>query len=188
MSEISTAELVHRAANGDDIAWRQLIDRYNPMLWHVARTYRLGDAQTADAVATAWMRLFEHIASLRDGQAAGGWLATTVRRECLAGVGRYRQERPVDELGREVGSADPSLDQRLMDADRRRVVAAAVARLPRPQRMLLALLFTDPAPSYREISTRLSIPIGSIGPTRRRILSKLREMLAGEEQELLRAS
>jgi winged helix-turn-helix DNA-binding protein len=39
---------------------------------------------------------------------------------------------------------------------------------------LLALLIQDPPLSYAEISARLGIPVGTIGPTRRRCLDKLR--------------
>jgi DNA-directed RNA polymerase specialized sigma24 family protein len=39
---------------------------------------------------------------------------------------------------------------------------------------LIALLIEDPPVPYAEISTRLGIPVGSIGPNRRRCLDKLR--------------
>ncbi len=39
---------------------------------------------------------------------------------------------------------------------------------------LLALLIEDPALSYAEISASLGVPVGSIGPSRRRCLDKLR--------------
>jgi len=49
---------------------------------------------------------------------------------------------------------------------------AAVARLPLPR--LLALLAADPPLPYAEISARLGIPVGSIGPNRSRSLARLR--------------
>src|SRR3712207_8287049 len=45
--------------------------------------------------------------------------------------------------------------------------------LPARDRELLALLFADDAPSYDEISGRLHMAIGSIGPTRGRCLERL---------------
>lgn len=33
----------------------------------------------------------------------------------------------------------------------------------------------DPAPSYEQIGSRLGMPVGSIGPTRRRALERLRQ-------------
>jgi hypothetical protein len=48
------------------------------------------------------------------------------------------------------------------------------------QRQLIAMLFADPPPSYTEISASLAMPIGSIGPTRCRLLDKLRHALLRE--------
>jgi DNA-directed RNA polymerase specialized sigma24 family protein len=42
----------------------------------------------------------------------------------------------------------------------------------------MELLVASPPMSYQEISARLGMPIGSIGPTRARILAHLRESLA----------
>lgn len=50
-----------------------------------------------------------------------------------------------------------------------------LADLPDHQRNLLMLLAADPPLSYTEISKRLHIPTGSIGPTRARALSRLRQ-------------
>ena len=46
------------------------------------------------------------------------------------------------------------------------------------------MLFADEPPSYAEISASLAVPIGSIGPTRRRLLDKLRQALSEEGPEL----
>jgi DNA-directed RNA polymerase specialized sigma24 family protein len=40
--------------------------------------------------------------------------------------------------------------------------------------MLIGLLASSPTPSYQEISAGLGMPTGSIGPTRKRILARLR--------------
>jgi hypothetical protein len=49
------------------------------------------------------------------------------------------------------------------------------------QRRLIVMLFADPAPSYANISASLAIPIGSIGPTRQRLLGKLRDAISEAE-------
>jgi DNA-directed RNA polymerase specialized sigma24 family protein len=42
---------------------------------------------------------------------------------------------------------------------------------------MLEMLMADPPVPYTEISDQLGLPIGSIGPTRRRCLSQLRVLL-----------
>jgi len=46
--------------------------------------------------------------------------------------------------------------------------------LPHDCQQLIALLIADPPVPYAEISTRLGIPVGSIGPKRSRRLDRLR--------------
>ena len=62
----------------------------------------------------------------------------------------------------------------LIVAERNAALREAFARLPPEGQQLLGLLMADPPVPYAEISARLGIPIGSIGPTRRRWLDKLR--------------
>jgi RNA polymerase sigma factor (sigma-70 family) len=182
MTQQDTAELVQRAAAGGELAWRQLIDRFGPLLRHVSSTFRLGEAEAADAVATTWLKLVEHIGSLRDDRAVPGWLVTTLRRECLARVRARSRERPVADFA---GVDEPvdivDFDIWLVGADRQRMVHRALMELSEPQRQLIEMLFADPAPSYAEISASLAVPIGSIGPTRSRLLGKLRDALSEEE-------
>jgi hypothetical protein len=80
MTEHETVELVQRAATGDELEWRRLVDQLGPLLGQNSSTYRLDEAEAADAVATAWFKLGEHVGSLWDACAVQGWLATTVRR------------------------------------------------------------------------------------------------------------
>jgi DNA-directed RNA polymerase specialized sigma24 family protein len=50
----------------------------------------------------------------------------------------------------------------------------ALAQLTPRERQLIAILTADPPAPYAEISARLGIPVGSIGPSRGRCLDKLR--------------
>ena len=59
-------------------------------------------------------------------------------------------------------------------AERNAALREAFSHLPPRSQQLIALLVADPPVSYAEISARLGIPVGSIGPQRRRVLDKLR--------------
>jgi DNA-directed RNA polymerase specialized sigma24 family protein len=64
--------------------------------------------------------------------------------------------------------------QDLLAAERHAALREASGQLPPHCQQLLALLLHDPPLSYAQISARLHIPVGSIGPSRRRCLDKLR--------------
>jgi DNA-directed RNA polymerase specialized sigma24 family protein len=83
--------------------------------------------------------------------------------------------RPVDVAGLTCTGADgaPSVEDVVLRADGRRAVRRGLAELSAEQRRLLLLLVAEPALTYRQISQRLGIPIGSVGPTRSRCLRRL---------------
>jgi DNA-directed RNA polymerase specialized sigma24 family protein len=66
-------------------------------------------------------------------------------------------------------------EQELLLAERHVALREAMADLPRCCRQLIALLIENPPVPDAEISARLGIPIGSIGPNRGRCLDKLRD-------------
>jgi DNA-directed RNA polymerase specialized sigma24 family protein len=59
-------------------------------------------------------------------------------------------------------------------AERNAALWAAFAELQPGCHELLSLLVADPPLAYADISARLNIPVGSIGPTRARCLNRLR--------------
>ena len=58
--------------------------------------------------------------------------------------------------------------------ERREAIRQAILRLPAHERRLVALLLREPDLTYQEVSAMLSIPKGSIGPTRGRCIARLR--------------
>ena len=93
-------------------------------------------------------------------------LARTARRPCDAGDALTAGTIPDDHA--------QAAGQDLLAAERHAALRAAFGQLPPGCQQLLAPLIEDPALSYAEISARLGIPAGSIGPSRRRCLDKLR--------------
>ena len=184
MNSAEVTVLVRRAAAGQQTAWEELVDGYSSLVWSVVRGFRLSEAQAADAAQTTWLRLVEHLTDIRDPERLPGWLRTTARRVCIAIIresGREQLTERVDDLGatvdryRDAGYDGP--EARALQQDREALVRQALAGLTERQRTLLGLLVASPPMSYSEIGARLDMPVGSIGPTRTRILARLRESL-----------
>jgi RNA polymerase sigma factor (sigma-70 family) len=174
----SVIALVARARAGDQHAWDEIIERYAALVWGTCRRFRLSDADAHDVGQNVWLRLVEHLPSLREPAALPGWLATTTRRECLrVQRGGWDRDRELldSELDRAADEETTRVDEALLAAEREHLVREAFAQLPEQCRRLLTLLVRDPPMPYSEISALLDIPVGSIGPTRARYLAKLRE-------------
>jgi RNA polymerase sigma factor (sigma-70 family) len=172
-------ELVEAAQAGDSAAWDALVDRYLPLVSSVIRRLRLSAADADDVNQTVWLRLVENLGSLREPRALPGWLATTARNEGLRIIRRRGRDVPVDPAGQSFDRPEESdLDAALVQDLRAQALREALLELPEKRRELLLLLLAEPPLSYDEISARLGIPKGSIGPTRARALEQLRETRA----------
>lgn len=167
------APLVRAAQSGDNVAWGQLVSRFDRMLRGIARSYRLSSHDLDDAVQATWIKLYANIDSIRDCQAIAGWLATTVRRESLRLLQVGVREHLTDELDFAGEDRGDGPEAALLAAERREVLERALASLPDRQRRLMTLIADRRDPDYREISTALDMPIGSIGPIRARSLARL---------------
>lgn len=172
-------ELLRRVRAGDAHAWAALTDRYTKLLWAVARSLRLDQADAEDAIQTTWLRLVENLDTLREPDHVGAWLATTVRRECLAVLRRRDRVRPgLDErLDEEPDVRTPGPEDALLRAERDAALWRAFRCLAPHCQRLLRILMTDPPPSYADVAAALDIPIGGIGPTRQRCLAHIRRLL-----------
>ena len=174
--------LVAAAGEGDAGAWKALVERYAPLVGSVIVRHRLYGADAEDVAQTVWLRLVEHLRDLREPRALPMWLITISRNECLRVLKASRRLQPVDPTleGEALHDRQPEVagpDQALLDGERHQRLLAAFAELSDRHRELLLLLTADPPIPYTEISRRLGVPVGSIGPTRARALHRLRECL-----------
>jgi RNA polymerase sigma factor (sigma-70 family) len=172
----SVIALVTRAANSDQDAWNEIIERYAPLVWAICMRYRLKNQDIEDVGQTVWLLLVEQLGKLREPAALPGWLATTTHHECQRALTAARKTESaaamLDDALLVVDNA--VIEQEILMAERNAALRVALRELPPRCQQLLAMLMSDPPRSYLEISTTLQIPIGSIGPRRARCLECLR--------------
>ncbi len=187
----NSAELVGRIRTGDDSAWRDLVDQYEPLLRWLARHHGLSAEDANDAVQLTWLRCVKNIDQLADADRLRGWLITICRRESIRLATKARREVPLSEpdLARLVDDGRSECDPYTETArrDERDRLRRAVTALPERQRVILAELLRPEGQSYLDISRRLGFPVGSIGPTWQRAITRLRRdpQLAGPPQRYL---
>jgi RNA polymerase sigma factor (sigma-70 family) len=168
-----TGVLLECALRGMQSAWQEIIESFSPLIFAVCHRYGISGADTQDVAGAVWLRLVANVATIREPKALPGWLQTTTRNECRMLLRQKNRDIPT---GTDLfdGRFEPDLDARLIDEERRATARRAFAQLPRPDRELLSMLFSDPPKPYKEISSALGIPIGAIGPTRARCLRRAR--------------
>ena len=80
------------SGGGDRRPGRSLSTRTFCRPWSIALGYRLGEPDAADVVQTTWLKLLEHLETIRDPDRVGAWLATdgAPRMPARPGPGRPR--------------------------------------------------------------------------------------------------
>jgi RNA polymerase sigma factor (sigma-70 family) len=171
---LPTEELVAAALDGGSQAWAEIVVRYERLVLGVVGSFRLQEADAADAAANTWLRAMEGLPTLREPGWLGGWLRTIARRECLGVLRQTAFEEPSDTAATGLPAAEPGPEAVVVACEVGRVITDAMGHLPgRGQQLILALFFL-PRASYPTVAADAEMPIGSIGPTRKRALGALR--------------
>ena len=171
--DVSLRCLVHRARNGSQPAWNELVSRHAGLVWSVTRAHRLSESDAADVSQATWLRLVEHLGSIRDPDALAAWLATTARRESLRVLRRSARTVACAETPETADDA-PELDNGLLITERDGELWDAFGRLRRATRRCCGCSRASRPRATRRSPRRSTCRSGSIGPTRARALERLR--------------
>jgi len=157
-----------------EVAWRLIVDRHLNLVWKVVRCFGLSKEASEEAFQSTWLRAIERLGTLRDPECFPGWLSRIARNEALAVIRTRHRMVPSAHLPDQPAD-EPHPGDRMQRDELGAAVREGLACLPRACQDLLRLLAVDPPVPYREIEELLDMTHGSIGPTRRRCLNKLRE-------------
>ncbi|NUU17831.1 sigma-70 family RNA polymerase sigma factor [Cellulomonas humilata] len=172
------AACLARARAGDTGAIEEMVHELNPLLWHVARSQGLDAPTAADVVQTAWLELVRRLDDIRVPEALTGWLATVTRHEAARVHQRARKVVPTDTTALlDTPDPGPDVSDDLLARERAQSLWRCFGQLSERCQQLLRVVAQVDRPDYAAISEAMGMPHGSIGPTRGRCLTRLRELL-----------
>jgi RNA polymerase sigma factor (sigma-70 family) len=165
-------ELIEQCLRGEQDAWAELINRYQRLIYSVARTVCPEPEDSADVFQYVCLEWYQHLGRLRDVRTLPAWLITVTRRRAFAVLRSRKASAPLDE------ELEPFIDNQIRLIEKEYGLERAIEQLPDRCRRLLILLYFDPKePTYVEIAQRMEMPVPSVGPTRARCLEKLKKLL-----------
>ncbi|MBI5031547.1 MAG: sigma-70 family RNA polymerase sigma factor [Chloroflexi bacterium] len=171
----SDQTLVQACLEGDQNAWKELVDKYGRLVYAVARRDGLSEADADDIVQIVFTIVLKQLRTLRNQASLSGWLAAIAHWQSLRLVQRTR---PLAELDETVADGSTSVFDLVRRWERREMVRQAIDRLDYFERELIYQLFSETPSTYAQIAAYLGIPVGSIGPTRARCFKKLCKILS----------
>jgi RNA polymerase sigma-70 factor (ECF subfamily) len=199
-SDLSDADAVARARDGDHEAFRVLVERYQGRAYRLAARILVDPDQARDAVQDAFLKAYSSLDRFEGRSGFYTWLYRLIFNLCIDMKRRDRSGRHVewdDEVARELSPGDPGGEhagfepaRELLRGELREALAKAIDALPEDARRTLLLREVDGL-SYAEIAESLSIPKGTVMSrlhhARRRVRELLVEAGAVEAREASRA-
>jgi RNA polymerase sigma factor (sigma-70 family) len=169
------AALLIAVQRGRDGALDDLVRLCEPFVRRCAQRYAWRRADADDIVQEVWVRVMLKADQIRDPRTLIAWLQIVTRRVAARLGHREARQVPTELCDRRSseGSVEDDALRRHDQDEAARVVNHALDRLPEHDRTLLLLLHRDDRPGYDDISRTVRRPIGSLGPSRRRLLDRL---------------
>ena len=171
--------LVQNCLRGSEEAWSALIDKYKNLIFSIPVKRGFSPEDAADIFQAVCLTLVSELPRLREPRALPAWLIQTTSHKCFRWMEKSLPYADV-KLQEEMLPHDSPMvsEEFLVELEREQMVRNALSALSTDCKRLVDLLFYQmPPPSYDDLAASLEIPKGSIGPTRRRCLEKLRRLL-----------
>ena len=73
-------ELIERCIQGNQAAWKELVTRYQRLVYSVAHLLCPSRDDVSDIFQQVWLDLYQQLADLRNVEALPAWLITVTRR------------------------------------------------------------------------------------------------------------
>jgi RNA polymerase sigma-70 factor, ECF subfamily len=182
-TELSTAELVLAAQDGDRDAFGTLVERYERAVFHTALR-KTGDTDEAqELVQEVFVQALRKLTQLRQPECFGGWLRSITGRLAINRAVRRKHVMPLENEILETNClAHDTPSEDALKHERARQVRAGLRRLKALDRNTLVAFYVE-GQSLAEMSTKFASPIGTI----KRRLHTARKRLAAELEEFVAA-
>ncbi len=168
--------LVKLCLSGNEAAWKEMVDRYSGLVLSAALDVGLDYDLATDALQETFLELHRSIGRIADPGAMSRWLVVTTRR--LSYRLATKQGVLLNESAADLVDERALPDEKLEALERQALARRALDRLKPECQALLGMLFLEEgSASYKEVSKRLGLAIGSIGSARARCLQSLKAVM-----------
>ncbi len=174
--------LVERCLTGDDTAFDQVVLRYQDMVFSLAFRLLGRYDEAVDLSQEVFLQVYRKLSSFRRDSSLRTWIYRIVINRAKNRQ-RWWKRRinemtalPIEEAETRARSGDIPQDEVLARKEQGQILHSAIDKLPFDQRTILLLKEIEGL-SYEEISSTLSLPLGTVKSRLARARASLREGL-----------
>ena len=172
-------QLILKARSGDSDAFREIVRRFTPRVFAVARNLVSNAGDAEDVVQEVFFKVHRKLSSFREDAAFGTWLYRVTVNTAADSLKKRRQDHSVtvDDLG-QLALVDPAdgPDESLGRRNLRREIRKAMSCLPEKFRTIIVLRELEGL-SYQEISRIIGCSKGTVESRLFRARARLRDLL-----------
>ncbi len=167
------AEIAASFTRGDEGSFREVYNRWSPLVYSVARRSLRNDDDAADVTQAAFVAAWQGRQRFDPNSGSlPGWLLAITRNKI---VDHYRASGRVPDPVDEVPDQEQH-DHAVDGAVDRVLLADEIARLGEPQKRILELCFYQDM-THAQVASLLDLPLGTVKSHIRRSLTRLRDRL-----------
>jgi RNA polymerase sigma-70 factor, ECF subfamily len=168
-----------RSAQGDSLAFAELVREHQGMVFSIAYHYLQDRALAEDLAQEVFLELYQSLGRIQSAAHLTFWLRRVTANRCIdQGRKKLRRREQALEEAPEPAMSDPPADPLLLER-----LQQSLAGLPEKQRMVVILRFQEglgPA----EIAEALDMPVNTVKSTLHRSLEDLRKGLTRKLREV----
>ena len=182
-AQTADVELLSAVAGGDEQALAQLYDRYRLILFGLLFRILNSREEAEDVLQEVFLQVWRRASDFDEQRGKPfTWLVTLARNR---GIDRLRslgaRDRVAQAVTREAAEEVSDAANDTLRSEQRELVTSALAQLPEEQKGPLMLAYFDGL-TQSEIAVRLGAPLGTVKTRMRTGMTKLRELLSGQNE------
>ncbi len=178
MPEVDERNLVARCRRGEEAAFRDLVDRYSPMVFALASRLVRPPLRAEDIAQDAFLRVHRGLPHFRGASSLATWIYRIASNVAFEARGKERfQDQSLDDdhAAPAPGVGDPAFS----DVELRDRLDKAMARLPEHYRVLVHGHYVKGV-KYEDLAATFGLPIGTVKTHLFRAKRLLRQALEGD--------
>ena len=165
MSSNDDKSLVDRCRQGEDEAWRELVDRFGQRVYSVAYHFTLKREDAEELSQEIFLKIFENLERYDGGFPLIAWIVSLSRNLCIDRYRRRKREKSFRFVSDDAvmpllrSQDDPAADA--LKKERTKMLFSALAEIPEDLAEILVLRDLEGL-AYDEIGRSLSLPEGTV--------------------------
>lgn len=165
MSDTDEKDLVSRCREGNDDAWRELVDRFGPKVYSIAYHFTMKREDAEELSQEIFLKIFENLHRYDGGFPLVAWVLSLSRNLCIDRYRRRKREKSFrfvsDEAVASLLKSDDDPASMALKKERTKLLFAALAEIPEDLAEILVLRDLNGL-AYDEIGKALDLPDGTV--------------------------